>query len=178
MRVKFLEKRLIRKVQNGDAEAFAQIYDEYIDKIYKFIYFKVKTPQEAEDLTSQVFTKILEYILSGREIESIQALIYATARNQVVDKYRGKLQEVPLDWAIAKQETISQELEITDDFAKVEQVLKKLKGEAREAIVLRYIEEHSIKEVAKILGKSEGAVRTMIHRAIKDIRGEIEKMVR
>lgn len=178
MRPKFLEKRLIRQVQSGNAQAFAQVYDDYIDKIYKFIYFKVNTPEEAEDLTGQVFTEVLEYILSGQKIENLQALMYTVARAQVADKYRHKVKEMPMVAALAEPATISRDIEIKEDIAQVEKALKKLKGEAREAIILRYIDEHSIKEVAKILGKSESAVRVLIHRTLKEIREELGKMVK
>lgn len=178
MKLKFLEKRLIRKVQNGDAEAFAKIYDEYIDKIYRFAYFRVNSPEEAEDLTSQIFTKVLEYILSGKEIINLQALIYTITKSQIADKYRHQIKEVSLDQSFAETVDISAKIELKDDSIKVEQVLKNLKGEAKEAIVLRYVEEHSIKEVAKILGKTEGAVRVMIHRAIKDIKTQMKDVVK
>lgn len=182
MPFKFLEKRIIRKIQKGHSEAFGQIYDQYIDKVYKFIYFKVRTPEEAEDLVSQVFTKVLEYILKGQGIESIQALIYQVSRNKIVDYYRQKPDQISLDEAWHLPERVDFKKDIYDkidsqaDISRVEQAMRRLKGEAKEAIILRYINEYSIREVAQILGKSEGAVRVMIHRAVKDIRKEIEKL--
>lgn len=176
MRLKFLEKRIIRKIQNGDAEAFARIYDGYIDKVYKFIYYKVNTIESAEDLTSQVFTKILEYILEGKQIDSIQALIYRAARNQVVDYYRRSRREVPIELAESKTATsFEEDIKDKEGLAVIEAALRKLKGEAKEAMILRYIDECSVKEVAKILGKSEGAVRVMIHRAKKDLRDKLSR---
>ncbi|NQU77853.1 sigma-70 family RNA polymerase sigma factor [Candidatus Falkowbacteria bacterium] len=174
MKLKFLEKRLIRKIQNGDAEAFAQVYDAYIDKIYKFIYYKVRTQEQAEDLTSQVFTKLLEYILSGKEIENLQALIYRVARNQVVDHYRSSKVEVPIEFAV-RETAVSFEAEIgkKEGLMEIEKALRKLKGEIKEAMLLRYIDDYSIREVAEILGKSEGSVRVMIHRARKEIKGKL-----
>ena len=175
MKLKFFEQRTIRKIQSGDAEAFASVYDEYIGKVYKFIYYKVKTQQQAEDLTSQVFTKLLEYISSGKEIKSIQATIYTVARNQVVDHYRSLKQEAPIEFAM-KEASVSFEGEMEDKegVLEIEAALRKLKGEAKEAMILRYIDDYSIKEVAKIMNKSEGAVRVMIHRAKKDLREKLK----
>jgi len=174
MKLKFVEKRIIRKVQNGDAEAFAKIYDGYIDKVYKFVFYKVSTPELAEDLTSQVFTKVLEYMLGGREIESVQALIYKTARNQVIDHYRKGKQEVPIEFAgMEASSSFEGEVEDKEAIEEVESALRKLKGQTKDAMLLRYIDDYSIKEVAKILGKSEGAVRVMIHRAKKDLKDKL-----
>lgn len=177
MKLKFFEKRTIRKIQNGDAEAFAQVYDEYIDKVYKFVYYKVRTKQQAEDLTSHVFTKVLEYILSGAEIGSIQAVIYQTARNQVVDHYRTFKQEIPIEFAINESTTsFGAELEEKEAVEEIEGALRRLKGESKEAMILRYIDDYSIKEVAKIMGKSEGAVKVMIHRAKQDLKSKLGKL--
>lgn len=174
MRLKFLEKRIIRKVQNGDAEAFARVYDSYIDKVYKFIYYKVNTIESAEDLTSQVFTKVLEYILEGKQIDSIQALIYRVARNQVVDYYRQSKREVPIELAGREVATsFEEDIKDKEGLEAIGTALRKLKGEAKEAMILRYLDDYSVKEVARILGKSEGAVRVMIHRAKKDLREKL-----
>lgn len=174
MKLKFLEKRIVRKIQNGDAEAFARIYDGYINKVYKFIFYKVKTQEQAEDLTSQVFMKVLEYILSGKNIESIQALIYKIARNQVIDHYRGLKNEVPIEF-VTKETSVSFEAEIEskEDLEEIEAAVRKLKGGTKDAMLLRYIDDYSIKEVALAMGKSEGAVRVMIHRAKRELRDKL-----
>ncbi|MBU1131828.1 hypothetical protein KKC32_01060, partial [Patescibacteria group bacterium] len=91
-RTSLKEKYLIFKVrQNKDANAYGQLYDYYVDRIFRFILFKVATTEEAEDLTSEVFLKTWEYINNtGKKIKNLNALLYKIARNKVIDYYRTK----------------------------------------------------------------------------------------
>src|SRR3989344_6220434 len=88
---KFQEKLLLIRLQKKDPEAFAQIYDLYVTPVYRFIYFKVSSKQDAEDITSEVFLKIWQFVTESEdEIENLRALIYRVARNLVIDLYRRK----------------------------------------------------------------------------------------
>ena len=79
------ENLLLFKASHGEPEAFGLIFDKYGNKIYRFIYFRVKNQETAEDLASQTFLKIWEYILAGKKIREFQAFAYKIARNLVVD---------------------------------------------------------------------------------------------
>ena len=88
---KLQERWLLQKIAvKKDADAFATIYDSYIDQIYRFIYFKVGNSTEAEDLTSTVFLNLWKYLTDTKKknIESVSGLIYTIARRLVVDLYR------------------------------------------------------------------------------------------
>ena len=89
---KFKEKLFIARLNTQDTEAFAEVYDFYLDRIFRFVYFKVNTKEEAQDLTSEVFLKVWRYIYNQKgKIENMNAFLYQTARNTVSDFYRDKM---------------------------------------------------------------------------------------
>jgi RNA polymerase sigma-70 factor (ECF subfamily) len=169
------------KAKNKDPEAFAKVYDLYIDKIYRFVYFKVSDQELAQDFTSEVFLKTWEYINTGKEINNLNALLYATARNIVIDHYRRKSQHnVSIDEVIEQTEEvlavdISEGLMNKIDVQMLEQFLKELKDEYREVLLLKYIEDFDLQEIAQIMGKKNGAVRVLLHRATKSLKDLLEK---
>jgi len=184
MKTKFKEKILVGRLKLKDKEAFSQLYDIYIDKLYRFIYFKVSNIQEAEDLTSQTFLKIWQCALEGKiKIGgSFQAFLYKTSRNLIIDYYRRNLgkesysieegRERGLD-IVDKSKQIEKEIENKLETEKIEQKIKNLKSEYQEVIVLYYLNELSIPEIAEVLNKKSGAVRVLLHRAIKSLKEEI-----
>ncbi|MAF14235.1 MAG: RNA polymerase [Parcubacteria group bacterium] len=180
---KFEEKLLLLKLKKRDPEAFTQIYDLYVTPIYRFIYFKVATRQDAEDMTSEVFLKIWQYINdSDTEIENLKAFLYRTARNLVIDSYRKKAkQDITQDSEVLsniedeRQQNFLTEIETGFEMKNIELVLRKLKDDYREVIILRYIEELTITEISKVLDKSKGSVRVILHRALKVIRELIKQ---
>jgi len=172
---KFKEKLLLIRLKKKDPDAYAEIYDLYVTPIYRFIYFKVATRQDAEDMTSEVFLKIWVYITENdHKIDNLRALLYRTARNLVIDSYRKKAkQDIAQDSEILnlvedeKQQSLLANIEIGIEMQNIEKVLRKMKDEYREILILRYIEELSISEIAAVLEKTKGSVRVSVHRALK-----------
>lgn len=171
------EKYLIYRVRLGkDAEAYGQLYDYYVDRIFRFIFFKVSSHEEAEDLTSEVFLKTWEYINgTKKKIENFNALIYRVARNCVIDHYRTRKdsqRETDEDQLLKIQDKrdLADEVETKMEIVNIEKHLNKLKDDHREVLVLRYIEEFSIAEIAEIIGKRKSNVRVLLHRALKALK--------
>ncbi len=177
-RASLKEKFLIFKVkQNKDAEAYGMLYDYYVERIFRFILFKVSSTEIAEDLTSEVFLKTWEYINRMTEkIGNFNALLYRVARNAVIDHYRsksrmfGSASDEELFEQIADKRDMEKETDTQLEIQDVRNHLKKLKDVYREAITLKYIEEFSIAEIAEIMGKKKGAIRVILHRAIKALK--------
>lgn len=178
MRRNFLqEKVLLFKIKKRDAEAYGQVYDLYSPRIYRFIYFKVSNQDEAEDLTSETFLKCWQYLTSenDNEIDNLSAFIYRIARNLVIDFYRERakvetMNERELLEKIEEKKNSLAEVEKIIDKANIEKHLRLLKDEYREVIELRYIEEFSVGEIAKILDKTRGSVSVLIYRALQTLR--------
>ena len=170
----FKDKILLARLKTKDTDAFAEIYDLYVTKIYRFIYFKVSSVEEAEDLTSEVFLKSWQYISEGKKIENMNALLYRIARNAVIDFYRSRAKTEALEENISGDQAVSEDdlknIEISLDFADMEKSLRDLKDEYREVIVLRFVDELSIKEIADILEKNKGTVRVLIFRALQALK--------
>ena len=176
------EKYLIYKVrQNKDAEAYGELYDFHVDRIYRFIFFKVRTREEAEDITSEVFLKTWEYVnKTDKKIDNLNALFYRIARNAVIDYYRSKSKDANLIdedqmLLIEEKRNIREEVEVSLDIENLQPYLLKLKDTYREVIILKYIEEFSIKEISSIIDKSSGNVRVLLHRALAALKEIIEK---
>src|SRR3989338_8438418 len=180
---KIQEKLLLSRLKKKDPEAFAQVYDLYVTPIYRFIYFKVSTHQDAEDLTSEVFLRMWHYVIETEEsIQNLKALLYKTARNLVIDFYRRRAtreftmeDEALMNVEDDRQQSLLSKIETKAEMKNIELVLRKMKDEYREVIILKFIEELSISEIAKILDKSKGAVRVLLHRALKVVRDLLAK---
>jgi len=176
---KFEEKILLQQVQRGQEAAFSRLYDSYQDKIYRFIYFRVSSESLAQDLTSETFMKVLQYLTSGKKIDSFQSFIYRTARNLVIDTYRQRGQEeLPIDDFV--RESIADQKDIAGDVAdkfsleQIEQGLGQLSGHYRDAIVLRFVEDLPFKDVGEVLGINEEHARVLVHRGLKMLKNTLQ----
>lgn len=165
------EKILLYKVQvKHDPDAYAKLYDTYVKQIYRFVYFKVSSHEEAEDITSEVFLKAWHYLQEKKEVKSFSGLLYRMARNAIIDVYRAR--------AAKPEAQLNEDVEVGDggkwyaeltsklEAEKVIQAIKKLKQEYQEVITLRYVDELTISEIAEITGKGAVATRVTLHRAI------------
>ncbi len=170
----------LRLKKHKDKQAFIEAYDLYVSQIYRFVYFKVGSQEEAEDVTSMVFLKCWNYIYEGNlgDYATLKPLLYKIARNTIIDQYRKNQhrQSVSLEdvantsVVIDEKQNIEEEVAVNFDFQKImEEKLPQLKDEYREVIVLRFINELSIAEISKVLGKTSGNVRVMIHRAMESL---------
>jgi len=177
-----------------DPDAFGELYNIYVDQIFRFIYFKVSRKEEAEDLTAEVFLKTWQYINEekAKKIDNLKAFLYQTARNSVIDFYRKKNptenlfieqknenDEMEENWSrneiVDSKKNPLEEMQLNSDVEEVKKALQKLKEEYREAILLKFVEEMSISEIANILGKKKGAVRVLLHRAVQALREAVKK---
>jgi len=179
MKANFLkEKYLLFRAKNKDPEAFAEVYDIYVDRIYRFVFFKVNRAEEAQDITSEVFLKTWQYLIDGKEIKNLNALFYKIARNLVIDHYRKASQkDVSLEGLKTSEAELKDliddqihQIEVKLEIDKIEEKLMGLKDDYREIIILRYIEGLSIKEIADIVEKRKGAVRVILYRALNALK--------
>ncbi len=168
-------------------EQFSQIYDQYIDKIYRFVYLKVDSQETAEDVTSKVFTKGWEAYKakfetrnSKLEIKNMGAFLYQIARNAVIDHYRskGRANVVSVDASpdIADPKTSPQDKAILGaDISTIKNAIKKLSKEHQDIIILHYLEDMPIENIAELLGRPAGTIRVMLHRGLKDLKDIVQE---
>lgn len=160
---------------------FSGIYDQYIEKIYRFIFLKVNSQEVAQDLTSETFLKGWEAFKKsqspnpgGEKIENIQAFLYQIARNLVTDFYRekGKTKIISAEnmRIIDPRDNLEEKATLNSDFEQIKANLANLKEDHQEVIILHYLNDLSIKEIAKTLNKPEGTIRVTLHRGLKELR--------
>lgn len=167
-------------------QQFLDFYDKNIDKIYRFVFFRVPGKQEAQDLTSEIFTKTWQYITEGNEVENLRALLYQIARNTLADYYRlasrsniGLDQisgsEAKMEGLVTDQEQISDKIDSEIDLQVIKKALANIKQEYQEAVILRYLNDLDLQEVAEIMDKSYGATRVLMTRALSALKKELSK---
>ena len=167
------EESLVRRAQKNDQEAFAQLYEEHFDKIYRYLALRVGNEMEAEDMTQQVFLKALQSISSFKwKGVPFSAWLFRIAHNQAVDHLRRKKKRtsVPLDDSLSGGDSPHTTTERKMDIEQLKVATKRLTEAQREVISLRFTSELSIAQVAKIMGKSQGAVKALQHSAIVALR--------
>jgi len=174
--------RVVLKIMDKKT-IFTQIYNDQIDKIYRFIFLKVNSEEIAQDLTSETFLRGWEMFrgpddLSNPNIKNPQALLYQIARNLVIDHYRekGRVQVVSIDKVLIPdpQDNPEQTSLIGSDLDEVKKAISSLKEEYQDVIILRHLDNRSFLEISELLGKSEEAVRTMLSRALKCLKKEMK----
>jgi RNA polymerase sigma-70 factor (ECF subfamily) len=165
---------LLAQVRRGDRAALATVYDMYAPAIYRYLVRRTGNQRVAEDLTGVVFLKVLDAIHKQQAwTATFVGWLYRIAHNAVVDHFRstGRRNEDELD------ETVESFLEAPDwaadratRLARIHQALNSLTADQAQVILLRFGEELSHQEVADIMGKSEGAIKLLQHRAIHALR--------
>lgn len=172
-------RRLSKKMDKAK-EKFSRIYDDCVEKIYRYVFLRVNSKELAQDLTSETFAKGWEsYRQAPDNIEKPQAFLYKIAKNLVIDHYRRKnrTQTIPVelvqDYISDAREDIEQRAVLASDMEAVRKAMQTLNEDYQNAIIWRYMEEMSIKEVSHLLDRSEEATRVLLHRAIKDLRTKL-----
>ncbi len=168
------EKILLERAKQNDQAALTQLYEENFDRIYRYVAFKTGNRTEAEDITQQVFLKALESIASySWRGTPFSAWLYRIAHNQMVDYFRKRTKQatVPLDESLcSKGDDPTTLAERNCDIEQVTAATKKLTKAQQEVISLRFVSELPIAECARIMGKSEGAIKALQHSAIISLR--------
>lgn len=174
-------ERLVLQVQQGDQDAFAKIYDFFIDPIYRYVFYRVKD-EEAEDLVETVFLKVWENIRQYKPgKKSFSAWIFRIAHNLVVDHYRASSNEtrVELDENLPSHERQHNPISVAENVLHQHNLKKALKGLSKkyqDVIVYKFINELSNEEIARIMNKTEGSIRILQFRALKALRRELTEL--
>ncbi len=173
------EHQLVLQAKDGNAEAFGQLYDAYMERIYRFVYFRVDDQQTAEDITSQVFLKAwnnLDRFRLGRT--PYVAWLYTIAHNAVIDYYRTRklttaLEDVQLsqpDYA----EAVESEIDLSVEMKSIKVAMRTLTDDQQKVLTLKFIEGLSNNEIARHLGKREGAIRALQMRGLQALAKQLD----
>jgi RNA polymerase sigma-70 factor (ECF subfamily) len=166
---------LVDLARDGDADAFGQLYDHYSAGVYRFIYYRVSTQALAEDLTSETFFRALRSMASFQwQGKDFGAWLTTIARNLVVDHYkagRTRLETSTDDFSDRTEVAAGPEEEVLANLTNevLHAAMQKLPSEQQECLVLRFLNGSSIAETAKALGRSEGAIKQLQLRAVRNL---------
>ncbi len=170
------QQLLLDKAGRGDPAALGQLYDQYADRIYSYIYHRVGSADIAEDLTGQAFMRMLEAIQSNRGWRtSFSGWLYRIAHNLVIDHYRRghRASFVDIEDTTTLKAPTGDPLRAVEaklDNERLRSALKQLTEEQAQVIVLRFLEERSIAEAAAAMDKTEGAIKALQYRAVLALR--------
>jgi len=170
------QEELLERASRAEPAALGAVYDQYADRIYAYIYRRVGQAEVAEDLTGQVFMRMLEAIRRDQGWRSsFSGWLYRIAHNLVIDYYRrrGRVTLIDIDEATPIRATEGDPVRSTESLLNREQLraaLFQLTEEQAEVITLRFMEERSIAEVADLMDKTEGAIKALQYRAVLALR--------
>ncbi|MFD8599113.1 ECF subfamily RNA polymerase sigma factor, BldN family [Kitasatospora sp. NPDC059646] len=166
---------LVERAQNGESEAFGRLYDHYADTVYRYIYYRVGSRATAEDLTSETFLRALRRIgtftWQGRDFG---AWLVTIARNLVADHFKSSRFRLEvttgemLDSNECERSPEESVLESLSNAALLDAV-RRLNPQQQECVTLRFLQGLSVAETARIMGKNEGAIKTLQYRAVRTL---------
>jgi RNA polymerase sigma-70 factor, ECF subfamily len=166
------EQNLIRLSQAGDQEMFARLYDAYVERIYRYVYFRVADEEVAEDITSQVFLKVWEKLHTYQAGQSpFMAWLYRIAHNAVIDYYRTRKVSIPLEEAspieVSHADEVNERLDLQVKSQHLRKALQQLTDEQQQVLLLKFVGGLSTLEIAQQLSKQQGAVRALQMRGLQ-----------
>lgn len=161
----------------GNTQAFGNVYQHYLPLVYKFVYFRLNSKEDAEDLTEKIFFKVWQAIAKyDPEKASFKTWLFTITRRTIIDFYRTHkvTYELKEAFAVGVEDSTLEEIDNRLAMDKIIPILKSLPEEQAEVLALRFLSELSAKEAAAIMDKSEGAIRVLQHRALKQVRQDLQ----
>jgi RNA polymerase sigma-70 factor (ECF subfamily) len=175
---------LVRRAQDGDAEAFGELYDHYVTMVHRYVYHRVGDRATAEDVTSETFVRALRRIDSlsfqGRDVG---AWLVTIARNIIFDHVKSsryRLEVATADMRDADRVTEGPEDAVVAHLTNQQllECVRQLGSEQQECITLRFLQGLSVSETAQIMGKKDGAIKALQHRAVRRLAGLLPEGLR
>ncbi|MCL4359985.1 sigma-70 family RNA polymerase sigma factor [Patescibacteria group bacterium] len=174
MKALHIDRADITAAKEGDSDAFGRIYDAYLDRLYRFVYYRVSDRATAEDLTEDIFVKAFETLPGYHDIGlPFEAWLFRVARNHVIDYYRTKKDHTGLEEALdvpSGTPTPLEEAERTLNGEILRQAMAKLRNSYREVLIMKYMEDRDTCDISHMLKKPEAHVRVLVSRAVAALR--------
>jgi RNA polymerase sigma-70 factor, ECF subfamily len=168
----------LSKASQGDLEAFGILYERYVDRIFNYIYYRTGNVNDAEDLTARVFQRALHHIgtYTDRGVP-FSAWLYRIAHNLVANWHRdrSRKQEIPLNEAplLSKGDLPESTLVRTQEQDALLRMIRSLPPDRQQLLILKFVDHLSNAEIGSIMGRSEGAVKSLYHRTLLFLRDQI-----
>lgn len=176
------EENAVARASQGDSEAFSFLYERNVTRIYNYIYYRIGSEADAEDLTARVFYRAFGHISTYVEKGvPFSAWLYRIAHNLIANYHRDnhRRKEVPLEDQPEIPHHADRPEHAMEKSQDVEQLLcgiRRLTPDRQQLLLLKFVENYSNAEIAEIMGKSEGAIKSLYHRALIALRSEMNKI--
>ncbi len=178
-----IDENLLVEMARDDADAFGELYERYLDRIYNYIYYRTGSHEDAEDLTAQVFHRALRHITKYEDRGlPFTAWLYRIAHNLIVNWHRDRKRRklVSID-DVAPQKLATRKgpeafAERSEENAVLLAAIRSLPEERQQLIYLKYLDNLSNAEIGVVLGRSEGAIKSLYYRTLLNLRAEIIRL--
>lgn len=169
---------LVRAAQ-AEREAFGALYRRYVDRVYSYVYYQLGDHHDAEDVTERIFAAALDALPAFEDRGStfrswLFRIAHNTLVNQLRTRHRGRTErlEVALDQSAADDVDVT--VERREEVRRVWRAVAELSPERRRVILLRFVDELTSREIGEVLGRSEGAIRVLLHRALREVADRLD----
>jgi RNA polymerase sigma-70 factor (ECF subfamily) len=172
------EEKILVRASQGDKAAFGMLYEHYIDRIFNYVYYRTGNVNDAEDLTARVFQRAMHHIVNYTDRGvPFSAWLYRIAHNLVANWHRdrSRRQEIPLSDApiISKGDHPETTLVRGQEHEALLRLIRTLPAERQHLLILKFVEHLSNADIGQIMGRSEGAVKSLYHRTLLALRDQI-----
>jgi len=177
--VEFNEEEVLLLASRGDRDAFGQLYERYVERIFNYVYYRTGNLHDAEDLTARVFQRAMNHIqnYTDRGVP-FSAWLYRIAHNLVANWHRdrSRKQEIPLtDLPVvpSREDRPETSLVRSQEQESLLRLIRQLPSERQTLLILKFVENLSNAEIGQIMGRSEGAVKSLYHRTLLALRDQL-----
>ena len=181
--IEFNEDEVLTRASQGDRDAFGLLYERYIDRIFNYVYYRTGNLHDAEDLTARVFQRAMNHIITYTDRGvPFSAWLYRIAHNLVANWHRdrSRRQEIPInDVPVlpSKGDHPERNLVRSQEQSTLLRLIRRLPPERQNLLILKFVENMSNAEIGAIMGRSEGAVKSLYHRTLLALRDQIGDQV-
>jgi RNA polymerase sigma-70 factor (ECF subfamily) len=175
------ETETLKLAIQGDSFAFTKLYEQNVNRIYNYVYYRTGNVVDAEDITARVFYRALNHIGSYKQTGvPFSAWLYRIAHNLVANWYRdiSRKKEVALDETVNMRqptEPIEHSVVISQENEILLRIIRKLPPERQQLLILKFVEGLSNEEIGIIMGRSEGAIKGLYHRTLQALRNQLKR---
>ena len=172
------DEEILARASAGDRDAFGMLYERYVERIFNYVYYRTGNVNDAEDLTARVFQRAMNHIVNYTDRGvPFSAWLYRIAHNLVANWHRdrSRRQEIPISDAplVAKGDPPETSLVHNEQQESLLRLIRSLPAERQTLLILKFVEHYSNAEIGAIMGRSEGAVKSLYHRTLLALRDEI-----
>jgi RNA polymerase sigma-70 factor (ECF subfamily) len=166
----------------SDPEAFGEIYERHVRRIYNYIYYRTGNHHDAEDLTARVFQRAMRHVANFEDQGvPFSAWLYRIAHNLVANWHRDRSRRpvVPLEhYIVSSKESSHPEVEaiVKEERRMLLAAVRQLPPDRQQLLILKFVEQLSNAEIGEIMGRTEGAIKSLYHRTLNALRDEISSM--